>query len=144
MRGLLRYGPAMASAAPTPDKAQRTTTTLLWTSSVLCLLIGLFLVSDITSSHAKYGPLAWVGVGLSTLMILALTATYAACALNRLQLTQSLTGRLTLFHATTLCLVTAVGADILIPDRDTGALALLLPWGITYWLHNLKPKPTDA
>ena len=141
---MLRYGPAMASAAPTPDKVQRTTTSLLWTSSVLCLVIGLFLVADITSSHGKYGPLAWVGVGLSTLMILALTATYAACALNRLQLTQLLIGRLTLFHATALCLVTAVGADILIPERDTGALALLLPWGITYWLHNLKPTPTDA
>ncbi|TWD80513.1 hypothetical protein FB561_1591 [Kribbella amoyensis] len=132
----------MASAAPDPDKAQRTFTGLLWTCSVLCLLIALFLASDIAGSHQRYGGLAWVGVVVAAAIVLGLAVVYAACATGRLKLSRIVVGSLTVFHVTTLAVVAAVGADILIPDRDTGALALLLPWGITYWLHNLKAKDT--
>jgi hypothetical protein len=62
-----------------------------------------------------------------------------------LDLSQPIAGKLTLFQFTAICLVVAVGADILIPNRSTGGLALLLPWGITYWLHNLnRPGPDDT
>jgi hypothetical protein len=64
--------------------------------------------------------------------------------LGRLDLNQPIAGKLTLFQFTALCLVIAVGADILIPNRNTGGLALLLPWGIAYWLHNLNRPASDA
>lgn len=90
----------------------------------------------------RYSPAAWIGVALSALAIFSLVVVYAGCATGRFHLDQRLAGKLTLFQATAVCLVVAVGADILIPARNTGGLALLLPWGISYWLHNLN-RPTD-
>jgi hypothetical protein len=134
--------PADPPPQPDPEKAQRTRVRLYWASTVVCLLIAMFLASDIVGSHHKYDALAWIGVVLSALSILGLAAAYAACATDRLKLEEHVAGRATVFHVTTILLVVAIGADILIPDRDTGALALLLPWGIGYWLHNLRPaKP---
>ncbi len=44
--------------------------------------------------------------------------------------------RFDLFQVTTVLLLFAIVAGILM--SSTGALALLLPWGLSYWLHNLK------
>ncbi|TCN37341.1 hypothetical protein EV644_103454 [Kribbella orskensis] len=134
----------MAAAEPSPERAQRTTTRLLWTSAGLTVLVGVFLVSDVIRTADRYTALAWVGVALSTLAILSLTVLYAGCASGRLSLNQQAVGKLTLFQLSTLCLVIAVGADILIPARNTGGLALLLPWAITYWLHNLRPTERNT
>ena len=82
-----------------------------------------------------------MGVGLSGVAILSLAALYVGCALGRLRLDQQIVGKVDLFQVSTTCLVVAVAADILIPDRQTGGLALMLPWGITYWVHNLPPRP---
>jgi FtsH-binding integral membrane protein len=129
----------MADAEPTTDR----TSTFYWVCAVLCLVIGLFLAADISKSNSQYGATAWIGVTLAAVLMLALTALYVACATGRLALRRVLVGTLTLFHLSTICVVVAVGADILIPARDTGSLALLLPWGITYWLYNLRPaEPT--
>lgn len=127
----------MAAAEPSPERAQRITTRILWASTGLTLLIGVFLVLDVIRTAGKYGALAWLGVALSALAILSLSVLYAGCALGRLNLNQAVLGKLTLFQFSAICLVVAVGADILIPDRNTGGLALLLPWGMGYWLHNL-------
>ena len=108
------------------------------------MLVGVFLVSDVIRTADRYTALAWVGVALSALAILSLTVLYAGCASGRLRLNQQAVGKLTLFQLSTLCLVIAVGADILIPARNTGGLALLLPWGITYWLHNLRPTAPNT
>lgn len=132
----------MAAAEPNPERAQRITIRILWVCAALCLIVGVFLVTDVIKAAGDYRPSAWVGVALSALAILALTVLYVACALGRVTLgTQA--GRASLFQLSAVCLVIAVGADILIPDRNTGGLALLLPWGITYWLHNLN-RPADA
>jgi hypothetical protein len=134
----------MAAAEPSPERAQRTTKRLLWTSAGLTLLVGVFLVSDVIRMADRYTALAWVGVALSALAILSLALLYAGCASGRLSLEQRAVGKFTLFQLSAICLVVAVGADILIPERNTGGLALLLPWGITYWLHNLRPAAPNT
>lgn len=131
-----------AAAEPNPERAQRITIRLLWVCAALTAFIGVFLIADITKSAGSYRTAAWVGVTLAALAILALTALYAACALGRVTLGTQV-GRATLFQLSAICLVLAVGADIVIPSRETGGLALLLPWGITYWLHNLNRPPAD-
>ncbi|WP_433012666.1 hypothetical protein [Kribbella sp. CA-294648] len=133
----------MAAAEPNPERAQRTTLRFLWACVALTVVVGVFLVADVVKSADSYGTGAWVGVVLATLAILALTTLYVACALGRVTLGTQV-GRTNLFQLSAICLVTAVGADILIPGRDTGGLALLLPWGITYWLHNLNRAPADS
>ncbi len=130
----------MADAEATTDR----TSTFYWVCAVVCLMIGVFLVADVTQSSSRYTATAWIGVALAAVLILGLTALYAGCARGLLDLRRVLVGNFTLFHASTLAVVGAVGADILIPDRDTGALALLLPFGITYWLYNMKPAEPEA
>jgi FtsH-binding integral membrane protein len=125
----------MADAEPTTDR----TSTFYWVCAALCLVIGLFLAADISKSSSQYGAAAWTGVALAAVLMLALTGLYAACATGRLALRRVMVGTLTVFHLSTIAVVVGVGADILIPARDTGSLALLLPWGITYWLYNMKP-----
>ncbi|NEA36391.1 hypothetical protein [Streptomyces sp. SID13031] len=132
----------MAVAEPDPERAQRTTVRVLWACAVLTVFVGVFLVSDITKSADSYRPAAWVGVTLAALCMLALATLYVGCALGRVTLGTQV-GRASLFQLSTVCLVVAVGADIFIPSRETGGLALVLPWGITYWLHNLNRPPAD-
>ncbi|MDX6283310.1 MAG: hypothetical protein QOH03_4381 [Kribbellaceae bacterium] len=133
----------MAAAEPNPERAQRTTIRVLWGCAVLTAFIGVFLVADITKSSDRYDTAAWVGIALAGLAILALAALYVACGLGRVTLGTKV-GPTNLFQLSSICLVVAVGADILIPGRDTSSLALLLPWGITYWLHNLNRPPADG
>ena len=130
--------------APDPARAQRTTRRLLWACVVLTAFVAVFLVADVVRSSPEYGVPAWCGVVLAGLSIVGLTAGYAACALGRLTLNQSAIGKLTVFQLSTVLLVVAIGADIFIPDRDTGGLALLLPWGIAYWLHHLTAATSDG
>lgn len=123
---------------PSPERAQRIVKRLFWTCAALTAVIVVFLVADVVKSADTYKPQAWVGVVLSALAMLGLIILYVGCARGRLDLGQPAIGKLNLFQLSAIGLVIAVGADILIPDRDTGGLALLLPWGITYWLHNLN------
>jgi hypothetical protein len=129
----------MAAADQRPERAQRYARRIYWTCAGLTTAIGAFLVVDVLRTAHEYRPAAWIGVALSALAILSLVVVYAGCAAGRFQLEQRLAGKVTLFQLTAVCLVVAVGADILIPARNTGGLALLLPWGISYWLHNLRP-----
>jgi hypothetical protein len=133
----------MAEAEPSTERAQRITKRILWGCAALCVMVGVFLVADVVHTADEYKPLAWVGVALSALAILGLAVLYVACALGKVDLGKIVVGKLSLFQLSAVCLVVAVGADILIPARNTGGLALLLPWGITYWLHNLN-RPADA
>ena len=122
-----------------PERSRRTAQRLLWLSAALTVVVGVFLLADVVGDSAQYGALAWIGVAVAAVSIAALLVAEVACALGRLALNQRLVGKLTVFQLATVLLVVAVGADILIPARDTGSLALLLPWGITYWLHHLTP-----
>jgi hypothetical protein len=130
----------MAAAEQSPERTQRIVTRVFWTCAALTVMIGVFLVVDVVKSADSYRTAAWVGVTLAALAIIGLAALYAGCALGRLDLSRPVVGKLNLFQVSAVGLVVAVGADILIPGRDTGGLALLLPWGISYWLHNLRPE----
>ncbi|MFI7059832.1 hypothetical protein ACIBL3_02515 [Kribbella sp. NPDC050124] len=131
--------------APSPDpvRARRTTARLLGTSAALAALVGVFQLGDIIGSAAEYGAAAWIGVVVALLAVLALIACYAACALERATLRTRVIGRLDLFQTSTVVLLIAIVAGVLIPTRNTTALALLLPWGIAYWVHGLPEATSD-
>ncbi|WP_157979799.1 hypothetical protein [Kribbella monticola] len=119
--------------------APETRTHLYWACSVLSALTLLFLLAKITGP-AAFSTLAWIGAALTAISTLALTTLYAACALGRAHLSTHV-GRFTLFQLSVAPLVIAIAAATTLPAHYTGTLALLLPWGITYWLHNLPEKP---
>jgi hypothetical protein len=112
---------------------------LFWASAVLTAFVAVFQLSGILSGADEYDALAWVGVAVAGLCLLALIAIYSGCALSRLSLHRRVLERFDLFQVTTVLLLLAIVAGVLVPTRNTTALALLLPWGLTYWLHNLKP-----
>ncbi|GAA2836437.1 hypothetical protein [Kribbella solani] len=131
-----------AEKAPDVDKARRTVTKFLWSCGWLTLLVGVFLLSEIIQSDGKYNGLAWLGSVVAMLSVLAVAAAYVACALDRIALRTRLFGRFDLFQLITVVMLLAVVTGVLIPTEHTTALALLLPWGLSYWLHNLKTPPT--
>ena len=128
-------------SSPDPERARRTTTRLLWSCAGLTLLVGMFQLSGILRNAGGYDVLAWLGVAVAALCVLALIAIYSACALDCLTLRRRVLDRLDLFQITTVLLLLAIVAGI--PMHSTGALALLLPWGLTYWLHNLGAPTSD-
>ncbi|MGW1344772.1 hypothetical protein ACWCOV_27275 [Kribbella sp. NPDC002412] len=116
---------------------------LLGTCAALTALVGVFQLAGILGGASQYGAGAWVGVVVALLAVLALIAGYGACALDRATLRTRVIGRLDLFQASTVVLLIAITAGILIPTRNTTALALLLPWGIAYWVHGLPAATSD-
>jgi hypothetical protein len=131
--------PSEPDPVPDPERARRTTVRLFWASAVLTAFVAVFQLSGILSGADEYDALAWVGVAVAGLCLLALIAIYSGCALSRLSLHRRVLERFDLFQVTTVLLLLAIVAGVLVPTRNTTALALLLPWGLTYWLHNLKP-----
>jgi hypothetical protein len=129
---------------PDPERARRTAGRLLVGCAGLTAMVGLFQIGDILRGLEQYGGMAWLGVIVATLAVLALIALYGVCALNRATLHTRVLGRLDLFQVSTVVLLVAITAGILIPTRNTTALALLLPWGITYWVHGLGAVTSDA
>ncbi|TCC56206.1 hypothetical protein E0H73_34195 [Kribbella pittospori] len=127
----------MAASEPDPVRARHTTTRLLWACAVLTVLVAVFQLAGILSGNGEYDALAWVGVGVTAVCLLALVGIYCLCALDRLSL-RTRVFRFDLFQVTTVLLLVAIVAGVLVPTRNTTALALLLPWGLTYWLHNLN------
>ncbi|MDX2972302.1 hypothetical protein [Kribbella solani] len=134
--------PTDVDKAPDVDKARRTVTKFLWSCGWLTLLVGVFLLSEIIQSDGKYNGLAWLGSVVAMLSVLAVAAAYVACALDRIALRTRLFGRFDLFQLITVVMLLAVVTGVLIPTEHTTALALLLPWGLSYWLHNLKTPTT--
>ncbi|QNE19811.1 hypothetical protein F1D05_20185 [Kribbella qitaiheensis] len=122
--------------------APETRAHLYWACSALSALTLLFLLAKVTGP-ATVSTLAWVGAVLVVLSTLTLTALYAGCALGRVDLSTTVAGKATLLQLSVAPLVIAIAAATTLPDHYTGTLALLLPWGIGYWLHNLDPNPTD-
>jgi hypothetical protein len=100
-------------------------------------MVGVFQLADIAREIDQYGALAWLGVAVAGVAVLALIAAFVACALERLTLRQRVVGKLDLFQVSSVVLLVAIAAGVLMPGRNTTALALLLPWGIGYWLHGL-------
>lgn len=131
--------PDDAEPTPDPGRARRTAGRLLWTCAALSALVGVFLLADATRSHADYGVPAWIGMAVTALSTLALIGVYVACALGRVTLNRRVIGKLTLFQLSTVPVLLAIVADVVIPGRNLGGLALLLPWGLSYWLQGLSP-----
>lgn len=134
--------PSEPDPVPDPERARQTTTRLLWACAVLTLLAGVFQLSGILSDADGYDGLAWVGVVVGAVCLLALIAVYSACALGRVTLRARVLQRFDLFQVTTVLLVLAIVAGI--PIHSTTALALLLPWGLAYWLHHLNAPTSSA
>jgi hypothetical protein len=134
--------PSEPDPVPDPEQARRTTTRLLWLCAVLTLLVGVFQLSGILNGADGYDALAWVCVFVEAACLLALIAVYSACALDRLTLRTQVLNRVDLFQVTTVLLLLAIVAGI--PIHSTSALALLLPFGLTYWLHNLNAPTSSA
>jgi heme exporter protein D len=124
---------------PDPAKARSTKSGLMWTAAGLTGVVGVFQLSRVFMDAGGYDALAWLGVVLTVLCLLALVAAYVGCARDMLTLRTRLLSRIDLFQVTTVLALVAIVAGILVPDSNTTALALLLPWGLTYWLHNLNP-----
>jgi multisubunit Na+/H+ antiporter MnhG subunit len=124
-------------------RARRTAARLLGACAALTALVGMFQLADILRDADRYDTGAWIGVLVALIAILALIAVYGACALNRATLRTRMLGRLDLFQLSTAVLLVAITAGILIPTRNTTALALLLPWGISYWVHGLEAAATS-
>src|SRR6266516_5382185 len=93
----LRYRRPMAPSepdpVPDPARARRTTARLLSSCAALTLLVGVFQLSGILGNTGGYGVLAWIGVVVSALCLLALIAVYVACALERTELRRRVLGR---------------------------------------------------
>ncbi|MFD7153188.1 hypothetical protein ACFV9C_01230 [Kribbella sp. NPDC059898] len=142
-------GPSAESAKPaepelTPEqKARRTVRTFLWTCGWLTLLAAAFLLSDIAQSNKAFGVVGWLSVVVTYLCVIALVAGYFACALEKATLRTRLLGRFDVFQLSTVLVVLAVVFGLLIPTSHKAALALALPWALTYWMYGLdRAKPT--
>src|SRR3954464_8393418 len=68
---------------PDPEQAKRTSTRFLWSCAWLTVMVGFFLLSDVLRGDGGYGALAWLGVVVAILCLLALIAVYVACARDR-------------------------------------------------------------
>ncbi|HEY4570768.1 MAG TPA: hypothetical protein VIH10_14935 [Kribbella sp.] len=129
---------------PDPEQAKRTSTRFLWSCAWLTVMVGFFLLSDVLRGDGGYGALAWLGVVVAILCLLALIAVYVACARDRITLRTNVVGRVDVFQVATVVTVVAVVAGVLVQTRNTTSLALLLPWGLTYWLYNLDRRKTPT
>lgn len=131
-----------AEPKPDPEKARSTVDRLMWTSAWLTVMVGVFLLSGMLQADSGYNVLGWLGAVVAILGLLALIAAYAGCALNRITLRTKVLGPADLFQASTLVVTIVVICGLLVPSNNTAALAILLPWAVTYWLHGLTKAPT--
>ena len=118
-------------------KQQRAITRFLWSCSWLTVLTGVFLLSGMLQTYKTYSALAWLGAVVAVLCLLALIAAYVACARGKLTLRTRLLGPVDLFQLSTVVVAIAVICGLLVPSSNTAALALLLPWALTYWMYGL-------
>jgi hypothetical protein len=109
----------------------------------LTAIVGVFLLSDYLRDDGSFSALAWLGVVVEVLCLVGLITAYALCALDRTTLRSRPAGPLDLFQLTTIVMVIAVVVGVLIPPQHRTALALILPFGLSYWLYNL-PRTTSG
>jgi uncharacterized membrane protein len=112
----------------------------MWTCAGLTGAVGVFQLSGALIHADKYDALAWVGAVVALVAFVALIGGYVACATGRLTLRTKLIGRFDFFEVSTGVVLLAIVAGVFVVPGSTTALALLLPWALTYWLHNLNPE----
>jgi hypothetical protein len=136
---------AEAEPRPDPETAKRTEGRFLWMCAWLTAIVGVFLLSDYLRDDGSFSALAWLGVVVEVLCLIGLITAYALCALDRTTLRSRPAGPLDLFQLTTIVMVIAVVVGVLIPPQHRTALALILPFGLSYWLYNLpRTTPGDS
>jgi hypothetical protein len=133
-------GDEEAEPKPDPEKARSVVDRLMWTSAWLTVLVGAFLLTGMFQADRGYNALAWLGAIVAILGLLALIAAYVGCALNRITLRTKVLGPADLFQTSTLVVAIVVICGLLVPANNSAALAILLPWAVTYWLHGLQAK----
>ncbi|MFF0339250.1 hypothetical protein [Kribbella sp. NPDC004875] len=146
-------GDATAAAKPKTEaelqeaaEARQRATVLrfLWSCAWLTVLAGVFLISGMAQSHESYSALATLGAVVVVLCLLALIAGYVACARTMITLRTKVFGRVDVFQVSTLVVVIAVICGLLVPATNTSALALLLPWALTYWMYGLDRAKSES
>jgi hypothetical protein len=137
-------GPEAKVEESAEAKQQRTIIRFLWSCSWLTVLTGVFLLSGMLQTYKTYSALSWLGAVVAVLCLVALIATYGACARGKLTLRTRLLGPFDLFQLSTVVVAIAVICGLLIPSSNTAALALLLPWALTYWMYGLDRAKTPA
>jgi cation transport ATPase len=125
-------------------KQQLTVSRFLWSCAWLTVLVGVFLLSGMARAGGGYNVFAWLGAVVAVLCLLALIAAYAACARNKLALRTRLLGRFDVFQLSTAVVAIAVICGLLVPNRNSSALALLFPWALTYWMYGLDRTKEPA
>jgi cation transport ATPase len=125
-------------------KQQQTIIRFLWSCSWLTVLTGVFLLSGMLQPYKTYSALSWLGAVVAVLCLVVLIAAYVACARGKFTLRTRLLGPFDLFQLSTVVVAIAVICGLLIPSSNTAALALLLPWALTYWMYGLDRTQTPA
>ncbi|MGW6280438.1 hypothetical protein [Kribbella sp. NPDC055071] len=121
-------------------EARRTRTGFLFTCAGLTGAVAVFQLSGALIQADKYDALAWVGAVVALVAFVVLIVGYIACAIGRVTLRTKLIGRFDFFEVSTAVVLLAIVAGVFVVPGSTTALALLLPWALTYWLHNLNPE----
>ncbi|TDW18049.1 hypothetical protein [Kribbella kalugense] len=114
----------------------------LWTCAWLTALAGVFLLTGMFRADGGYSVLSWLGAVVAVLCLLALIAGYAACGRGKLTLRTRLLGPFDVFQLSTVVVVIGVICGLLVPNSNNSALALLLPWALTYWMYGLERAKT--
>ena len=125
-------------------KQRATVARFLWSCAWLTVLAGVFLISGMAQSYRSYSALATLGAVVVGLCLLALIAGYVACARTTITLRTPVLGRIDVFQVSTLVVAIAVICGLLVPATNSSALALLLPWALTYWMHGLDRVKSEA
>ena len=115
---------------------------ILWTCAWLTVLVGVFLLTGMFRSGGSYGVLSWLGAVVAILCLLALIAGYVACGRGQLTLRTHLRGPFDVFQLSTVVVLIGVVCGLLAPNSNNSALALLLPWALTYWMYGLDRAKT--
>jgi hypothetical protein len=121
---------------------QQMVSRILWTCAWLTTLVGVFLLAGMFRSGGSYSVLSWLGAVVAVLCLLALIAGYVACGRSKLTLRTRLLGPFDVFQLSTVVVLIGVICGLLAPNSNNSALALLLPWALTYWMYGLDRVKT--
>lgn len=123
-------------------KQEQMVSRILWTCGWLTVLVGVFLLTGMFHANGSHNVLSWLGAVVAVLCLLALIAGYIACGRSKLTLRTRLLGPFDVFQLSTVVVAIGVICGLLVPNSNNSALALLLPWALTYWMYGLDRAKT--
>jgi cation transport ATPase len=126
------------------ERSRRSVRAFEWSCSWLTLLAGVFVIAGMYQTGGGFNALAWLGLVVVVVCMLALIALYVGCARDRVTLRTRI-GPVDLFQASTVVVVIAVVCGLVVPTGNHSALSLLLPWALTYWIYGMdRAKPPTS